>query len=128
MPTADQAPRPASRALAAEVTKKVRERGLIVWVDAERQYTGLVAALRGVAFGFSAIDDKGSAGGDEANLPVRPRTFPDRRAASPARPASLPAREILGVFRGTSSRPAERAVPLRPDGRRASSKKSRFCA
>jgi hypothetical protein len=48
----DPSSRPASRALAAEVTRKVRERGLVVWVDAERQYTGLVDALREGAFGF----------------------------------------------------------------------------
>ncbi|WP_437737382.1 BREX-6 system phosphatase PglZ [Sorangium sp. So ce1335] len=53
MPTADPHAGAASRALAAEVNKKVRERGLVVWVDADQQYTPLVDALREGAFGFS---------------------------------------------------------------------------
>ena len=53
MPTPDPKAHPASRALAIEVQKKVRERGLVVWVDVERRYTGLVDALREGAFGFS---------------------------------------------------------------------------
>ncbi|WP_437310917.1 BREX-6 system phosphatase PglZ [Sorangium sp. So ce388] len=53
MPTADPHPGAASRALAAEVNKKVRERGLVVWVDSDQQYTALVDALRAGAFGFS---------------------------------------------------------------------------
>lgn len=35
----------ASRTLAAELTKKVRERGLVLWVDAEGHYEGFVDAL-----------------------------------------------------------------------------------
>ncbi|WP_437553169.1 BREX-6 system phosphatase PglZ [Sorangium sp. So ce367] len=53
MPSAEPHRGAASRALAAEVSKKVRERGLVVWVDADQQYTPLVDALRGGAFGFS---------------------------------------------------------------------------
>lgn len=46
-------PRTASRALAAEVAKKVRERGLVVWVDAERKYDAFVDAIRDHQLGFS---------------------------------------------------------------------------
>ncbi|AUX22407.1 alkaline phosphatase [Sorangium cellulosum] len=53
MPPADPHAGAASRALAVEITKKVRERGLVVWIDADRQYTALVDALRDGAFGFS---------------------------------------------------------------------------
>ena len=42
----------ASRTLATEVKKKVRERGLVLWLDAERQYTELVDALSTGAFEF----------------------------------------------------------------------------
>ena len=52
-PTPDLHPRQASQALAAEVTRKVREQGLVVWIDADRQYTGLVDALRAGELGFS---------------------------------------------------------------------------
>jgi hypothetical protein len=45
--------RPASGILAAEVTKRVRERGLVVWVDADAQFTELVDGLATGAFGFS---------------------------------------------------------------------------
>ena len=41
-----------SRALAAELARKVREQGIVVWLDAEEQYTGLVDALRARALGF----------------------------------------------------------------------------
>jgi len=42
----------ASHTLATEVKKKVRERGLVLWLDAERQYTELVDALGSGAFEF----------------------------------------------------------------------------
>ena len=37
---------PVSRALAAELKKKVRERGIVVWLDTERQYTPLARRLQ----------------------------------------------------------------------------------
>jgi len=42
-----------SRVLAAEVATKVRERGLVVWVDAERKYDAFVDAIRDRQLGFS---------------------------------------------------------------------------
>ncbi len=42
----------ASARLAQELTKKVRDRGLVLWVDAERQYEAFVAALGQKDFGF----------------------------------------------------------------------------
>jgi hypothetical protein len=42
----------ASQALATEVKKKVRERGLVLWLDAEGQYSALVNALSSAAFDF----------------------------------------------------------------------------
>ncbi len=42
----------ASARLAQEVTKKVRDRGLVLWVDAERQYEAFVDALSRKDFGF----------------------------------------------------------------------------
>lgn len=44
---------PASTLLAAEVAKRVRERGLVVWIDAEGQFTDLVDGLATGAFAFS---------------------------------------------------------------------------
>jgi hypothetical protein len=43
----------ASAALAAEVRKKVRETGLVLWLDVGAQYGDLVDALAGGAFAFS---------------------------------------------------------------------------
>lgn len=43
----------ATRALTAEITKKVRERGLVLWVDAEKHYTPFVDALTRPGSGFS---------------------------------------------------------------------------
>ena len=45
--------RAASAALAAEVAKKVRERCLVVWLDADRKYAGFIDALARGEFGFS---------------------------------------------------------------------------
>jgi hypothetical protein len=45
--------RSVSQALATEVTRKVRERGIVVWIDAERQFSGLVDALAEGGFDFS---------------------------------------------------------------------------
>ncbi len=42
----------ASRALAAEVRKRVRERGLVIWLDAEGSYTAHADALAARAFEF----------------------------------------------------------------------------
>jgi hypothetical protein len=42
----------ASARLAQELTKKVRDRGLVLWVDAERQYAAFVDALSRKDFGF----------------------------------------------------------------------------
>jgi len=53
MPAPAAHPRTASRALAAEVAKKVRERGLVVWVDAERKFDAFVDAIRDHQLGFS---------------------------------------------------------------------------
>ena len=52
----------ASQALAAEVTRKVRERGIVVWIDAERQFSGLVDALAegGCDFGYKVARFRGS--------------------------------------------------------------------
>lgn len=43
----------ASQALAAEVSKKVRERGLVVWLDADNHYGAFTDALATGALGFS---------------------------------------------------------------------------
>ena len=43
----------ASRSLAAEVKKKVRERGLVVWLDADGSYREHVDALATGALDFS---------------------------------------------------------------------------
>jgi hypothetical protein len=42
----------ASARLAQELSKKVRDRGLVLWVDAERQYEAFVDALGRKDFGF----------------------------------------------------------------------------
>ncbi|HMA92702.1 MAG TPA: BREX-6 system phosphatase PglZ [Polyangiaceae bacterium] len=42
-----------SRTLADEVKRKVRERGLLLWLDAERQYCDLVDALETGAYDFA---------------------------------------------------------------------------
>ena len=41
-----------SRAIAAEVTQRLKEASLVIWLDAEDQYTSLVDSLAGKAFGF----------------------------------------------------------------------------
>lgn len=42
----------ASEAIVAELKTKVRQHGLVVWLDADAQYTPLADALAGGAFGF----------------------------------------------------------------------------
>ncbi|MGH7295600.1 MAG: hypothetical protein ACRELB_11730, partial [Polyangiaceae bacterium] len=56
------ASRAASEALAAEVRKKVREQSLVVWLDADGQYGGLVDALaRGdLGFPYPVVSYRGS--------------------------------------------------------------------
>jgi hypothetical protein len=49
MPRASES---ASARLAQELTKKVRDRGLVLWVDPEHQYDALVDALAQKQFGF----------------------------------------------------------------------------
>jgi len=46
------AERSASAVLTEEVVKKVRSHGIVVWVDAEGQYTGLADELAQGAYGF----------------------------------------------------------------------------
>ena len=42
--------KPATAALVAEIRKKVRERGVVLWIDAESQYTQFVDGMgRGCA-------------------------------------------------------------------------------
>jgi hypothetical protein len=52
----------ASTRLCQELTKKVRDRGLVLWVDAERQYEAFVDALgrKGLAFEYPVIAFRGS--------------------------------------------------------------------
>lgn len=52
----------ASARLAKELTKKVRDRGLVLWVDAERQYEPLVDALgrKELCFEYPVIALRGS--------------------------------------------------------------------
>lgn len=50
---ASQASQLTSSALAAELKNKIREHGLVVWLDAESQYGPLSEALAKGAFGFS---------------------------------------------------------------------------
>lgn len=50
----------ASHALAAEVRKKVRERGLVVWLDAERQYGELARSLDTFDFKYPVLAFDGS--------------------------------------------------------------------
>ena len=52
----------ATRALTAEVTKKVRERGLLLWIDAERHFTPFVESLAqpGSGFPYPVVSLRGS--------------------------------------------------------------------
>jgi histidinol phosphatase-like PHP family hydrolase len=52
----------ASAALAAEVAKKVREKGLVLWLDSDGQYSGLVDRNRCTAPIFSGAPPCGSPG------------------------------------------------------------------
>jgi hypothetical protein len=45
----------ASAGLAHELGKKVHHRGLVLWVDAERQYAAFVDALSRKDFGFRRL-------------------------------------------------------------------------
>ncbi|MFW6031477.1 MAG: BREX-6 system phosphatase PglZ, partial [Myxococcota bacterium] len=50
----------ASRALAGEVRRAVRERGLVVWVDGEGKYSRFVDELQGESFPYPVVPFRGS--------------------------------------------------------------------
>lgn len=52
---------PASRLLTAELSRKVRERGIVVWLDAERKYSELASTLRDrFEFRYPVVSHQGS--------------------------------------------------------------------